>query len=289
MQRAKTILILLLACGALPAAEFSGAAALAFTRKVVAFGPRIPDSKASRELRSYIRAELGKFGCELSTDAFTASTPRGKVRMVNIIGRFPGQSGGVVVVSGHYDTKYLPRIRFVGANDGGSSTGFLLELARALAGTHHRHDIWLVFFDGEEAYGQWSDTDGIYGSRHLARKWAADGTAARIQALINVDMIGDADLGLLREYYSTPSLLHLIWNTAADLGYGKYFLHRRGAVEDDHIPFLRRGVTAVDLIDLDYGPNNSYWHTAADTMDKLDAHSFEVVGKVVMEVLRRLP
>ena len=289
MQRAKTILILLLLATLAPAAEFSGAAALAFTRKVVAFGPRVPDSAASRRLRRYIQTELRRAGCTVSTDAFTASTPLGKVRMVNLIGRVPGRTDRIVVVSGHYDTKYLPRIRFVGANDGGSSTGFLLELAHALAGTHSRQEIRLVFFDGEEAYKKWSATDGTYGSRHLARKWAADGTTARIQALINVDMIGDADLGLLRDYFSTPSLLHLIWNTAADLGYGKYFLQRQGAVEDDHIPFLRQGVTAADLIDLDYGPNNSYWHTAADTLDKLDAHSFEVVGKVVMEVLRRLP
>ncbi len=288
MPRAKTILILLLVCGALPAAEFSGTSALEFTRKAVSFGPRIPGSAANRQLRDYIRSKLEEFGCEVSLDSFTASTPRGNVRMANIIGHFRGASAGAVVVSGHYDTKWLPDIRFVGANDAGSSTGFLLELGRVLAGTVPRHDIYLVFFDGEEAYGTWSDTDGIYGSRHLAHKWAADGTLSRIRALINIDMIGDADLGILREYYSTRSLMNLIWSTASELGYGKYFLSRRGAVEDDHMPFLRLGVTAVDLIDFNYGPGNSYWHTAQDTMDKLDARSFEAVGTVVVEVLRRV-
>ena len=208
--------------------------------------------------------------------------------MRNIIAKFPGHSGRAVVVTGHFDTKPMPGQNFVGANDGGSSTGFLLELARVVNTMPHRDDICLVWFDGEEAFGEWSDSNGIYGSKHLADKWSRDGTLARIKALINVDMIGDKDLGIMQEGNSSPALLKLVWQTAHDLGYGKYFLDTGFATEDDHLPFLRQGVQALDLIDFDYGPNNSYWHTPKDTMDKLAAHSLDIVGNVVVGVLRKL-
>jgi Zn-dependent M28 family amino/carboxypeptidase len=193
-----------------------------------------------------------------------------------------------VVISGHYETKVLPGIHFVGANDGGASAGFLLEMARVLAGRKLKHDVYLVWFDGEESFGVWSERDGIYGSRHLAERWSAEGTLGRIKALINVDMIGDKDLGILKEMNSSAGLQRLVWQAAADLGLGRFFLNLGGAVEDDHVPFLRRGVQAVNLIDFDYGPNNSYWHTEKDTLDKLSAESFQVVGTVLLEVLRRL-
>ncbi len=289
MRRPATaLLVLALACAALPAAEFSGESALRLTAGAVALGPRPPGSPAHHRLQDYIRSRLKQWRCEVIDDAFLARTPRGPVHMNNIIARFPGSSGRAIVFSGHYDTKWLPRIRFLGANDGGSSTGLLLELARVLAGRKRKHDLYLVWFDGEEAFGPWSDTDGIYGSRHLARRWADDGTLGRITALVNVDMIGDRDLKILREYYSTPSLLRRIWQVAADLGYRRHFLDSTGAVEDDHVPFLRLGVTAANLIDFNYGPKNSYWHTEQDTMDKLSPASFEVVGKVLLELLRRL-
>jgi Zn-dependent M28 family amino/carboxypeptidase len=190
----------------------------------------------------------------------------------------------VVVLTGHYDTKRMPEIRFIGANDGGASTGFLLEMARALAGRAWRDEVWLVWFDGEEAFGEWSATDGIYGSRHLAARWARDGTLKRVKALINVDMIGDRDLGILQELNSSAPLRQLVWQAAADLGFGRHFLTSAAAIEDDHLPFLRRGVQALDLIDFDYPA----WHTADDTMDKLSLNSFNVLGQVVLETLRRL-
>ena len=286
MHRAKELLILL--ASAAWAADFSGTAALEFTRKAVAFGQRPPGSAANRRLQAYIESQLKMLHCQVSFDAFTAQTPVGAVAMRNIIAKFPGKSGRALVVTGHFDTKSMPGRVFVGANDGGASTGFLLELARAVNSNSFIDDIYLVWFDGEEAFGEWSDTNGIYGSRHLADQWSRDGTISRIKALINVDMIGDKDLGIIEEGNSSASLRRLVWQTAADLGYGKYFLHEGFATEDDHLPFLRKGVTALDLIDFDYGPNNSYWHTEQDTMDKLGAHSLEVVGNVLMAVLRKL-
>jgi Zn-dependent M28 family amino/carboxypeptidase len=208
--------------------------------------------------------------------------------MRNLIARFPGASGRAVVITGHFDTKLYPGRHFVGANDGGASAGFLMEMAHVVATRSYKDDIYLVWFDGEEALGEWSPTDGIHGSRHLAAKWSADGTLARIKALVNVDMIGDKDLDIMEETNSSASLRREVWQIANELGYGKYFLNNGGATEDDHIPFLKMGVNALDLIDFNYGPDNKYWHTDQDTMDKLSGHSLEVVGNVLLDLLRRL-
>jgi glutaminyl-peptide cyclotransferase len=269
-------------------ATFTGSSALEYTRKVVAFGPRPVGSAAHARLQGYVLSQLKLDHCQIMEDAFTAQTPLGPKQMKNIIARFPGISGRIVAFTGHYDTKWMPEISFVGANDGGSSTGFLLEMARVLEGARHKDDVYLVWLDGEEAFRQWTDTDSLYGSRHLAKKWTADGTITRIKALINVDMIGDRNLEFFQDANSSASLLRLIWQTAAQVGFGRFFVDRIGSIEDDHIPFLREGVNAVDIIDFDYGPNNAWWHTAQDTMDKLSAESFQVVGTVMVEVLRRL-
>jgi hypothetical protein len=202
--------------------------------------------------------------------------------MKNIICKFAGKSGRAIVFSGHYDTKTIPG--FVGANDGGSSTGFLLEMAELLMGTSRKDDVYLVFFDGEEAYGEWSDTNSLYGSRHLAEKWGADGTLPKIKALINVDMIGDKDLNLCWNSGSSDTLRNLVWETAARLGYSENFPHSGGVTGDDHVPFVSRGVKALDLIDFD----DDYWHTNGDTMDKLSAKSFQILGNVLVAVLKEL-
>ncbi len=271
-----------------PAVGFSGTEALAFTRRAVSFGPRPSGSPEIKKLQAYILGELKASGCQVIQDDFTGSTPLGPIPLKNILARFPGTSGKAVVITGHYDTKSMPGTYFVGANDGGSSAGFLLEMAKALLHAARKDDVYLVWFDGEEAIAQWTDDDSLYGSRHLAGKWSADGTLPRIKALINVDMIGDRDLGILQEMNSSAPLRDLVWRTADRLGYGKHFLRTDGATEDDHIPFLRRGVNALDLIDFDYGPGNSYWHTDKDTVDKLSAESFHIVGRVLLETLKEL-
>ncbi len=268
--------------------QFSGAAALDFTAKAVSFGPRPPGSTAIHKLQAYILSELKKDHCEISEDNFPADTPIGAVAMKNIVARFPGTSGKIIAVTGHYDTKYMPDIRFVGANDGGSSTGFLLELARVISGLRHKDDIYLVWFDGEEAFGQWSATDGVYGSRQLAAQWADNGILPKIKALINIDMIGDKDLGIIKESMSSGSLTALVWKTASELGYRSHFLDQGFGTEDDHSPFLSRGVNAMDVIDFDYGPQNAYWHTAQDTIDKLSAQSLGIVGNVIVRVIEKL-
>ena len=204
--------------------------------------------------------------------------------MKNIIAKFPGKSGKAIALTGHYDTKVFP-FPFVGASDGGSSTGALLELARALAGKQRLDDVYIVFFDGEEAFGEWSDADSVYGSKHVAAKWRADGTLGRLKALINLDMIGDRNLNVKQETNGNPALRRLFWTTAAELGYQAYFPAGDSiTIDDDHMPFVKLGAPAIDIIDFDYPP----WHSAADTMDKLSAQSLDAVGRVTLEVVRRL-
>jgi glutaminyl-peptide cyclotransferase len=264
--------------------NFSGADAFAFTRQAVALGPRPDGSPAIAKLRSTIRQQLALRDCEVISDRFTAQTPDGPVPMENIIARFPGKSGRAIAVSGHYDTKRMSN--FVGANDGGSSTGVLLELAAALQGRPRVDDVYLVFFDGEEAFHEWTDKDSLYGSRHLAEKWTADGTVRKLKALINVDMTGDKNLRLIWDTNSAASVRKLVWDVADSLGYSATFPRQGSAIDDDHMPFINAGVRAVDLIDFD--SQNTFWHTPQDTLDKLDSHSFEVIGAVVMKSIEEL-
>lgn len=265
---------------------FSGERALAHVRALVSLGPRPAGSPGIQRAREYILKQLHRSHIAVEEVSFAASTPRGRVLMTNYVAKIPGKSREIVVLGGHYDT--LRAEGFVGANDAGSSTGLLLELVRVLAERENELTLWVVFFDGEEAIRQWGPRDGLYGSRYLTNWWQQRGILPRIRALIIVDMIGDRDLKLRRDLNSTPWLVELIWDVARELGYGAHFSDEQLAVEDDHIPFVRAGVPAVDLIDFEYGPNNRYWHTPQDTLDKISARSLDIVGKVVLETVRRL-
>jgi len=274
--------------------HFNGAAALEYTRQFVAIGPRWPTSqghvKAEAFLRNHFRHD------QLEEDAFTASTPIGPVAMRNFIVRFPGKKNGVIVLATHYETNYwLRNINYVGANDSGSTTGLLIAIGDQLrAETAHGktldgYSVWLVFDDGEESIQPaWTDSDSLYGTRHLASKWARDGTLGKIKAFILADMIGDKDLDILRESRSTPWLVDLVAQAAKKFGYQRYFFQKEMDVEDDHLPFVERGIPSIDIIDLDYGPNNSYHHTAQDTMDKISPKSLAIVGHVIIETLPEL-
>ena len=265
---------------------FEGARAFEDLQNVVKFGPRPPGSPALEQTRQYISVKMAGDGLEVWHDNFTAVTPTGDIPMTNVIGIIPGESPSVVVVGGHYDTARLEGTRFVGANDGGSSTALLLELARVLARRKNRLTYWLVFFDGEEALRQWSPTDSLYGSRHMAEQLAADGRLKKLRALILVDMVGDRHLHILRESNSTPWLQALVFGSARELGYSNAFNGGTYPVEDDHVPFLKRGVAAVDIIDL--RPFQTYHHTDADTVDKCSAQSLRLVGRVVLATMDKL-
>ena len=276
---------------------FRGSTAFADTKRAVSFGERPSGSAAITQLRAWISSELTspelkRAGGELWLDSFQGATPNGPVLMVNLILKFPGTSGQAIAVTGHYDTKKIPMVHFLGANDGGSSTGFLMAFAQAVAKIKHPDDIYIVFFDGEEAVGAWSDADSLYGSRQLAAKWAADGTLSHLKALINVDMIGDKDLKIINDGNSSAALRFQVLQIAAKLGDRNHFESQVGGVDDDHIPFVKAGVNAIDIIDMTYGPAGpglgAYWHTGEDTMDKLSSSSFQVVGDVVLELVKEL-
>jgi Zn-dependent M28 family amino/carboxypeptidase len=259
--------------------RLDGVRALRHVERLTALGPRPAGSRAADRARQYIVGELKRAGVEARTQAFDADTPHGRLRMANVIGVLPGARPDVVVVAGHYDTKWFREFAFVGANDGGSSAALLLELARVLATRPRQFTHWIVFFDGEEAREHWTETDSLYGSRRLAADLARAGTLPR--ALVVVDMIGDRDLGIRRESGSTPWLTDLVWSVARRLRYDRHFLPESLSVEDDHMPFVRAGVPATLLIDFDYPP----WHTAADTLDKVSAESLRIVGEVVLDAL----
>ena len=203
--------------------------------------------------------------------------------MTNVIARIPGAQPEIVILGGHYDTKRM-KMRFVGANDGASSTAFLIEMAHVLAQRRNRFTYWIVLFDGEEALKSWSASDGLYGSRHFVQTLTKD-QVKQIRAMINVDMIGDRNLHIHRDTHSDPQLSNLIFREGQELGYGRYFLERPLPVEDDHMPFVRAGIPAVELISLDYGPLNLYWHTPFDTVGKCSATSLGIVGRVLLDAL----
>jgi glutaminyl-peptide cyclotransferase len=259
--------------------DFDGAAAFRHLERLVAIGPRPAGSPEGAKARAYIEAELRAAGVETRVMAFEATTPHGRLPMANVIGVLPGKRPDVILIGGHYDTKWFPDFRFVGANAGGSSAALLLQLARELAKAPREFTYWITFFDGEEARAEWSSTDSLYGSRHMAAELARTHRLPR--AMILVDMIGDRDLGIRKEGYSTTWLTELVWETARRLGHGRHFLNDFQPVEDDHAPFLRAGVPATLLIDFDYPP----WHTKDDTLDKVSARSLAIVGEVVRDTL----
>ena len=239
--------------------------------------------------QDYIHSQLKGFGCAVDEDNFNAETPMGVVAMKNIVAKIPGTGQGIIVLLTHYDTKRLDN--FVGAEDGGSSTGLMLEMARILCGGKPQANaVWIAFLDGEETQAQfdWTDIDSVYGSRELAARLAVSGDLKRVRAVILADMVGQKNLQIPRESDSTKWLTDLIWRTADRLGYKDIFVSREMEMTDDHGPFLHRGVAAADVIDLDGYQTPGYWHTAEDTLDKISPRSLAIVGHVILESVRAL-
>jgi len=270
-----------------PALHVDAARAMQYTKEIVAFGPRWDGSKGMEQVRAYLHGKLKADTVE--EDVFVAETTVGKVPMRNIIAKFPGSKDGIIVLASHYETNYwLRNINFVGANDGAATTGLLLAIADQLRGKKlEGYSIWIALLDGEESMTrQWNSDDALWGSRHLAKKWQDDGTSRKVKAFLLADMIGDADLGVYRDENSTPWLENLVLQAATRLGYQSHFFTTTTSVEDDHLPFARAGMPVADLIDLDYGYNNSFHHTAQDTVDKLSVESLKISGDVILETIR---
>jgi Zn-dependent M28 family amino/carboxypeptidase len=264
------------------ALQFDGARAFRDLRAMVEIGPRPSGSPALEKTRDYIRKELTAAGLKVEDQAFDARTPKGVVHMVNLRATLPGaaQDRGRIVIGGHYDTKPMSGIRFVGASDAASSAAFLLEIARALKGRSNPLPIELLFLDGEEAVVEWRGQDHTYGSRYYVEQLRRARTTGEVKAFVLVDMIGDTDLGIRREQNSTPWLTDAVWSAARRLNRAE-FLDEITPIEDDHLEFLAAGIPSVDIIDLDY----SAWHTAEDTLDRVSARSLQAVGDVVLAAL----
>ena len=252
-------------------------------RQLVALGPRPAGSAAIEQSRTYIKNQLSASGIAVTEQAWDDQTPTGRVHMVNLIATIPGASKNRLVIGGHYDTKKFP-FRFVGANDGGSSAAFLIELARVLKARRNPLTIELLFLDGEEAVIDWVGTDHTYGSRHYVAEAKRAGSLASLKAFVLVDMIGDRDLQIKRDLNSTTWLTDIIWAAAQKQQLTTYFRPDRVQIEDDHLPFMDAGVPSVDVIDLEYPA----WHTAADTLDAVSARSLQVVGDTLVAALPQI-
>jgi len=265
---------------------FDGRRAYEQVAKQVSFGPRPAGSPALAKLQDYLQAELKSYGCTVETDSFSADTPAGRLPMKNILVKIPGEKPGIILLGTHYDTKRLDD--FVGADDSGSSTGVMLEIARVLCAQKRvqKYAVWIAFFDGEEAVNkQWVDPDNRYGSRQMAAQFAATGDLKKIKVFLLADIVGSRKLELKREENSTKSDANLVWKTGQRLGYKDVFVEEEVlAISDDHLSFSARGVPVVDLIDMN--TTGDYWHTPQDTLDKISPKSLAIVGHTLLETIK---
>jgi len=267
--------------------EFSGEKAFAHVQRLVDFGPRPAGSDALEKSRAYIEEQLRPQGWKVRRQAFTEDTPRGKTHFVNLIAQFAKQekaTSPAFLLCSHYDTKVFDTIRFIGANDGGSSTGLLLELARVI-GQHPTlaSKIELVFFDGEEAFEQFSGTDGLYGSRYFARQ-LRDSRPKQFRGGLLFDMVGDRSLGITLPDDSPADVARDIFAAAEALKLRSYFTYLGRDLIDDHVPLNGIGIPTLDVIDFDY----PWWHTADDTTDKISARSLRIVGSIALYYLSEI-
>ena len=276
--------------------DFDGNRAFEHVRRQVEFGPRPAGSAELERTRGYIVDQLKTYGLNVTSDEFQAITPEGQKKMANVTAELAGDSTDVIIIASHYDTKYFKEFKFVGANDGGSSTGAVLEIARVLAArqTKPKFTYWFVFFDGEEPFCEEWETcqnpnelpDNTYGSRHYVEQLTAKNELKRIRAMILLDLVGYKDLKFGRPALSSKWLVDVIWQTAKQAGYGSQFTDGyEGVSDDDHAPFLRAGVDAVDIIQLGTYP---HWHTKEDTLDKVSAKSLKTVGDSVILSLPKI-
>jgi Zn-dependent M28 family amino/carboxypeptidase len=262
-------------------ASFDSNRAWEHLRRLVAIGPRPAGSPAIENARKYIKEQITAAGLTTVDQAWTDQTPLGPVPMVNLITTIPGASKNRIIIAGHYDTKRFRQFPFVGANDGGSSAAFLVEMARVLKSRKNALTVEILFLDGEEAVVEWQGNDHTYGSRHYVDAARRAGSLSALKAMILVDMIGDRDLRIKRDLNSTDWLTDIIWGAARSRRLGASFVDEVTEIEDDHLPFLRAGVPAVDIIDLEF----AQWHTAGDTLDTVAAGSLQIVGDVLLAAL----
>ena len=269
---------------------FDGARAYQQVIKQLSHGPRPAGSPALAQLESYLESELKSYGCNVETDSFSADTPAGRLPMKNVLVKIPGEKSGIILLGTHYDTKRIDN--FVGADDAGSSTAVMLEIARLLCAQQSKpgkYAVWIAFFDGEEAVNlEWKDPDNRYGSRQMAAKLTASGDLPNVKAFLLADLVGGKNPHFRREGGSTKWVVDAVWKTAANLGYSDIFLNEETSVGgDDHFSFTARKVPSVDVIDLNFD-DVPYWHTAQDTINVISPKTLAIVGHVFLESIHAL-
>lgn len=295
---AGVILALLVGCGGstapqpIPWQQCNGDRAYEHVAKLVGYGPHPSGSEALGRAASYITTQLQDYGLTADEQVFVAQTPYGTKQFRNVIAKTRVQQDGpnrVIIIASHYDTKLFTNATFVGANDGGSSTGTLLEIARVAA---DQPNLWFVFFDGEEAMVQFTDTDGLWGSKFFVDSLKNKDELKDVKAMILLDMVGDKNLKVT----VAGTIGTEVFDAARSAGFRDYFTYGANTILDDHVPFERAGIPAVDLIDADLikfnfgnppGPRE-YWHTERDTLDKIAPHSLEVVGQTTLRLIELL-
>lgn len=279
-------------CSETPSSPFDGERAYRDLEAIVAMGPRVPGTPESKAAQDYIRREMEAAGLTVYIHEFVAKTPKGTLPMANLYGVVEGTVPGVIILSNHYDTKYMSDIDFVGANDGGSTTAWMIEMGRVLGPKREGKTIWLVFYDGEEAFVEWTDDDSLYGSRAFVDYLREQDLLGSVEAVVNLDMIGDCRLGVFKDTDAPRWLEAAVWDTANELGYHEHFTPRPIRMEDDHVPLRETGVPAMNLIDFHYGGDSAAhrrnWHTSRDTIDKVCATSLKVVGDVMWYALMKI-
>ncbi len=270
-------------------AAVDGERALGEVAALVALGLRDAGTPGAAAAADHIRGRLRAVGVEAEIEEFEDETPFGPRTFRNVVGRLPGRGEGLIILGSHFDTKRGMPDGFQGANDSGSSTGLLIELARVLrAGPVLGPEIRFAFFDGEECLIQYGPRDGLHGSRHMARALVDRQRARDVLAVLVLDMIGDRDLTVMIPRNTHPDLARALFAAAAEEGVRERFRLSPTSILDDHAPFLQAGMPAALLIDFEYGSGpgrNDYWHTAEDTLDKLSAESLTLVGRVVVRFL----
>jgi hypothetical protein len=279
--------------------EFDGEAALKYAATQVAFGPRIPGSTGHKNAGDWIVAQMKLRGATVIEQTWTHKTKNGRtLPLRNILARFNPQAAQRVLYLTHWDTRPIADMEpdpvdqlkpIDGANDAASGVGLFMALADALQKKPSALGVDLLFVDGED-YGDFGPplVDVLLGSTYFASHLPEPGYKPVFGILF--DMIGDADLRIPQEINSVqraPDVMQRVWSKAAEMGRGDIFVSREGqAITDDHIPLLDAGLKVIDVIDLDYGPGNSYHHTLQDTMDKISAASLKIVGDVALALLR---
>ena len=272
--------------------QLDGQGAMQQVTDLLDLGLRDSGTEGLRRAAVFLQERLQQVGVEVELDAFTEKTTRGDIEFINVMGRLPGRGKGIIILGSHYDTKIGMPEGFEGANDSGSSSGLLIELARVMSrGPVVDSEIWFVFFDGEECWRRYGKLDGLHGSKYLAKKLVKDGRAEEVEAVIILDMIGDRNLNVTIPRNSTPELISRVFTAAKELDVRSKFSLFGLEVGDDHVPFMEVGIPAIDLIDFEFGSSpgrNDYWHTVNDTRDKISVESLDIVGRVTISTVNSL-